>query len=124
MTWKEVINAYSWDQLMRAVIKIENTDISMLAYSWNDLDIDNDDNLESLKIWYNFRNISISIEHGNVESFIRCELDPELQICYIEGDDKKESLKQAITKTVEYLKERIKHEKLERANGLSGGITI
>lgn len=120
MTWKEVIEAETWEQLMNAVVKIENTDISMLAYSWNDLDIDNDDDLESMKIWYNFRNISISIEHGNVESFIRCELDPEHQICFIEGPDKKASLKQAIIKTVEYLKERIKYEKLERANGLSG----
>ena len=120
MTWKEVINAYSWDQLMRAVMKIENTDISMLAYSWTDY---NDDDEASVTTWYNFRNISVSIEHGNVEVFIRCELDPEHQICYIEGEDKKTSLKQAITKTVEYLKERIKHEKLERADGLSRGNT-
>jgi hypothetical protein len=123
MTWKEVINAYSWDQLMRAVIKIENTDISMLAYSWEDYNIEDEDT-EVITTWYNFQTISISIEHGNVEVFIRCELDPEIQICYIEGDDKKESLKLAIIKTVEYLKERIKHEKLERANGFSGGVTI
>jgi hypothetical protein len=120
MTWKEVINAYSWDQLMRAVIKIENTDISMLAYSWTDYMYEEG---EEQEIRYNFHNISVSIEHGNVEVFIRCELDPENQICYIEGEDKKASLKQAIIKTVEYLKERVKYEKLERANGLSRGVT-
>lgn len=119
MTWKEVIEAETWEQLMNAVVKIENTDISMLAYSWI---TDYEDEGEVIR--YNFHNISISIEHGNVESFIRRDLDPEIQICYIEGDDKKESLKLAIIKTVEYLKERIKHEKLERANGLSGGVTI
>lgn len=115
MTWKEVIEAETWEQLMNAVVKIENTDISMLAYSWENCGEDDEAEAE---IWYNFRNISISIEHGNVESFIRCELDPEHQICFIEGPNKKASLKQAIIKTVGYLKERIKYEKLERANGL------
>lgn len=105
MTWKEVIEAETWEQLMNAVVKIENTDISMLAYSWED---------PEEGMYYNFHNISISIEHGNVESFIRRELDPELQICFIQGGDKKISLKETIIKTIEFLKERIEHEKFDR----------
>jgi hypothetical protein len=120
MTWKEVIEAETWEQLMNAVVKIENTDISMLAYSWEAPSYDDEDSME---IRYNFHNISISIEHGCVESFIRRELDPELQICFIQGDDKKKSLKETINKTIEFLKERIGHEKLERADDLNRGVT-
>jgi hypothetical protein len=93
----------SWGELMSAVELIEALDIRHLAYEWVEYKEEAD---EQDVTRYNFRNISISIEHGNVESFIRCELDPEIQICYIQGPNKREALREAILQTIAWLNER------------------
>lgn len=105
MKYKIEIND-SWNSLMSAVEYIENLDLTEYSYSWDDYMItDESEYPTEVERRYNFRNVSISIEHGNVEAFIRNELDPETQICFIQGESKKESLKEALKITLEFLNE-------------------
>jgi hypothetical protein len=105
----------SWTDIWDAIEYIENIDLTEYSYSWDDYVItDESEEPTEVERRYNFRNVSISVEHANVEVFIRNELDPETQICYIQGESKKEALKEALIITLEYLNHLAEaHENLE-----------